>query len=486
MRAACGLVVLVAISNVVTAAEVRVDSLPALKQAIAAARPGDHIVVADGEYESSGAITIAVAGTGEQPIVITSSTVGGVEIRGEAGFRLERPAAYVVIRGFVFTHKAGEMELEPGVHHCRVTRNIFDLQVRNRARYLSVSGDDNEIDHNIFRNKDTEGQMFHLQGPGSQGMAQRTWIHHNYFHDFRNSRRNNSSALHIGHSGRSMTPAYSVVEHNLFVRTEGENEGAICNKASDNIYRFNTLGEDSTELSLRHGKRCLVYGNFFVGGNGLRFFSHDHRIYGNYFENCRPAIAIGNGGATIPPGPLTSHERPERVHIVFNTLVNNRANVRMSRRRNGLGAIDLVFANNIIVGGDEAVTIDGPLTNPTWEGNIVWKNDGGPGDIPTSGFTEVDPGLQAARGGRYRLRDDSSAIGKGVGSYPYVLLDIDGQPRGESKDVGADQVSKEPDTNRGLAPDEVGPHAPDEERPWISAPKLDVEWISAGDGTTAL
>ena len=82
-----------------------------------------------------------------------------------------------------------------------------------------------EIDHNEFRDKNTEGQMLHVEGPGDDGMAQRAWIHHNYFHDFANSGRNNSSALHIGHSARSMTPAHAAVEHNLFERTEGENEG---------------------------------------------------------------------------------------------------------------------------------------------------------------------------------------------------------------------------------------------------------------------
>jgi poly(beta-D-mannuronate) lyase len=460
------------------AAEVRVDSLPALEKAIAKAAPGDTIVVANGSYVTSGTIAIAAAGTKERPIVIAAETTGGVEIKGEGGFRLARPAAYVAIRGFVFTHQAGEMEIPAGVHHCRITRNVFELAVADRARYLSVSGDDNEIDHNTFRNKSTEGQMLQVQGPGSREMAQRTWIHHNYFHDFANSRRNNSSALHVGHSARSMTSAYAVVEHNLFVRTQGENEGAICNKASDNVYRFNTFGDDSTELSLRHGKRCLVYGNFFLGGNGLRFFSHDHRIYSNYFENCRPAIAIGNGGATIPPGPLTSHERPERVQVVYNTLVNNRQNVRMSARRNGLGATDLVFANNIIVGGNTAVSIDGPLANPKWEGNILWSNGGGAGDMPASGFTAVDPQLARADGTRFKLDKGSPAIGKGVDSYPYATLDIEGQPRGEAKDVGADQVSTESRSNRELTPADVGPTAPEESRPLISAPALAVEWIA--------
>ncbi len=472
-----GLVTSFAVAGLLSAAEFPVDSLPALEQAIAAAAPGDHIILADGRYVSSGPIAVAAAGTAEQPIVIAAKTVGGVEIQGEAGFRLESPAAYVVIQGFVFTHKAGEMVLAAGVHHCRITRNVFELAVTGRARYLSVNGDDNEIDHNTFRNKNTEGQMFQVEGPDSRTMAQRNWIHHNYFHDFRNSRRNNSSALHIGHSGRSMSSAYSVVEHNLFIRTTGENEGAICNKATDNIYRFNTFGERSSELSLRHGKRCLVYGNFFVGGNGLRFFSHDHRIYNNYFENCRPAIAIGNGGATIPPGPLTSHERPDRVQIVYNTLVNNRANVQMGRRRNGLGANDLVFANNIIVGGNAAVSIDGPLANPTWQGNILWNNEGGPGDIPANGFTEVDPGLAPDEHGRYKIGESSPAIRSGVGSYPYVTHDLVGRSRGEAKDVGADQLSTEPETNRILTPTDVGPDAPEQDRNWIAAPVLNVEWI---------
>jgi poly(beta-D-mannuronate) lyase len=466
-----------AVSQAISAAERRVSSVTELQRAVADAAPGDRIVVGDGRYEFAEPIVIVAAGTSESPIVITAASIGGVEIRGAAGFRLQSPAAYVVIRGFVFAHRAGELDVAAGVHHCRITRNVFALQVTGRARYLHVMGDDIEIDHNVFRNKDTEGQMVHVQGAGEREMAQRAWIHHNHFHDFRNSRRNNSSALHIGHSARSMTSAYAVVEHNLFARTEGENEGAICNKATDNVYRFNTFGERSSELSLRHGKRCLVYGNFFLGGNGLRFFGHDHRIYSNYFEGCRPAITIGNGGATIPPGPLTSHERPDRVHVVYNTLVDNRSNVQMIGRQNGLGANDLEFSNNIIVGGNKAVSIDGPLANPKWEGNILWNNDGGPGDIPNGGFVMVDPRLARGTDRLYQLADDSPAIGQGVGRYPYVALDIDGQPRGKTPDVGADQFSTERATNRPLAAADVGPDAPEGDRPWISSPTVAVPWI---------
>jgi hypothetical protein len=465
------LVALIAGAPILSAATVGVDSLGALKQAIDKAKPGDRIVVADGKYTSSGAIPIKKAGTEKQPIVIEARTVGGVEINGDAGLQIVSPATFVVIKGFIFTHNAGSMEIAAGAHHCRVTRNVFELKVTGRATYMTVDGDDNEIDHNTFRNKKTEGQMLMVQGPGTQ-MAKRNWIHHNYFLDFGKGAPNNASGLHVGSSHRSMDSGFTVAECNLFVRNVGENEGAICNKSTDNIYRFNTI-RDSTELSLRHGHRVQVYGNFMLNSSGLRFFAHDHQIFSNYFEQCRPAIAIGNGASTIPPGPLTSHQRPDRVKVVYNTLVNNRSNVQMGGRKEGIGADDLVFANNIIQGGNKAVSIAGPLKNPKWEGNIIWKTEGGAGDMPAEGFREINPGLVKDDRGVFRLGEGNAAIGKGVGSYPFVTLDIDGQPRpAEKVDVGADQFSTEIATNRPLTDADVGPDAPQEgDRPIISAPK---------------
>ena len=471
-------VVVVLLTPVLHAASVEVSSLDQLKQTIAKAEPGDRIIVADGKYSSPEPITVAATGSLKRPIVIEAKTVGGVEIDGDAGFKIANGAACVVIQGFVFTHKAGSMEIDAGAHHCRVTRNVFALKIHKgeRATFLTVNGDDNEIDHNTFRDKNTEGQMLFVQGPGTQ-MAKRNWVHHNLFLNFGKGAPNNASGLHFGSSHRSMDPGYSIAEHNLFVKNIGENEGAICSKTTDAIYRYNTI-VDSTELSLRHGHRAQVYGNFFINSSGLRFFAHDHRIYSNYFEQCRPAIAIGNGDATIPPGPLTSHQRPDRVQVVHNTLVNNRANVQMGGRKNGLGADDFVFANNLIQGGNQAVKIDGPLKNPKWEGNIIWQTNGGAGDLPGGGFREVDPKLVKDERGVWRLAEGSPAIGAGVGAYPFVTVDIDGQRRqGDKLDVGADQFVKEqaPVLNRPLTEADVGPNAPAElDRPLISAP--DVTW----------
>jgi poly(beta-D-mannuronate) lyase len=443
------------------AVEVRVSSMAELRSAIAVASPGDKIIVKDGSYVNEDSINIANSGTKLLPIEISAETVGGVELKGAAGFTFSSPAAYVVLRGFKLTHKAGTVDLTAGTDHCRVTRNVFELKGAGRASYMTVSGDDHEIDHNTFQNKKTEGQMLVVQGPPGAAMAQRTWIHHNFFYNFENSRRNNSSALHIGHSSRSLSAAHSVVEYNLFIKTRGENEGAICNKSSDNTYRFNTIGEGCTELSLRHGNRCLVYGNFFIGTRGgLRFFGDDHRIFSNYFQHNRPALQIGNGGANVPPAKLTSHDRPDRVQLVFNTFVDNQSNVVMLNRNKGLGATQFVFANNVIRGGGTAVSINGPLPDATWQGNIVWAAEDEVGDIPSSGYASIDPQFVEDADGRYRLPPGSAAIGRGDGSYPYVDVDIDGQKRVVKLDVGADQFSTSAPVNRVLTPADVGPSAP--------------------------
>ena len=41
------------------------------------------------------------------------------------------------------------------------------------------------------------------------------------------------------------------VEYNLFIKCRGENEGMVCNKSCDNVYRYNTITDGTRELSLR-------------------------------------------------------------------------------------------------------------------------------------------------------------------------------------------------------------------------------------------
>lgn len=373
-----------------TARDIKVNSIAALQQVINNSIPGDQIVLANGIYTTKESIVIKNAGTSVNKITVKAESAGGTEISGTNGFLLIPPASYIIIQGFKFTHNTGTNSISAGVTHCLITNNIFEcLPVNAGTRpYLTVSGDDNEISYNTFRYKKDEGQMLSIQGPGGEKMAKRTWIHHNYFHDFTPPGKNNCSAIQIGLSSRSMDSAYCVVEYNLFVRTEGENEGAICHKACNNIIRFNTFGERSEELSLRHGNNSQVYGNFFINTTGLRFSGDNHLIYNNYYNGCSKAIVCTNGDGEVSEGSkLTCHDRPDRVKVEYNTIIDCKSSYQMPGRNNGMGATGITFSHNIIRGGSP-VSIEGSYPGSVWKENILFNTSGG--DMPATGFTTAE------------------------------------------------------------------------------------------------
>jgi Chondroitinase B/HYR domain len=443
------------LSALASAATYEVASVADLQSAIAVAVPGDTIIVKNGVYTTSAAISVNRVGTAAAPILIKAETVGGVEFQGTHGISLSSPAAYVVIEGFIFSHASGRISMPTGTHHSRYTRNIF--QCVGDGPYLSVSGNDHEVDYNEFRNKSTVGNMISVSGSGSQ-VAQRLWIHHNYFHDFTNAGENGAETLRFGLSGLSLSTGDGLVEYNLFVRCNGENE-LISNKSSGNTYRYNTLLDSpGAQLTLRHGNDCLAYGNYLRNTAGLRIFGDRHQVFSNYFEGNSIGIDMGNGDGEVADGAaLTSHDRPDDCTVSFNTFVNNSTQYQMGGRTDGLGATNATVANNIFQGGTQAVRISttAPYTG-TWEGNILW-NVPTVGDIPASGYTVENPLLAPDASGVFHIQAGSPAIGAAVGSYPAVTVDMDGQPRDAAKDKGADELSSAPIIAKILTVSDVGP-----------------------------
>jgi poly(beta-D-mannuronate) lyase len=435
------------------AKKIVVTSIAELQQAINAAMPGDIILLKNGVYPTTGDITINKAGTKAQPITIAAEEQGGAEIAGSSGFNLVAPASWIVIRGFKFTHAASKARSGSGTSFCEWTHNVFETP--GTGEYLLVAGSDHQVDYNTFQNKDSLGRFIAIRGSGSQ-IAERLWIHHNYFKTQKNQgNRNGAEALQFGLSGFSLSSSNSIVEYNLFEDCEGENE-LISIKASRVTVRYNTIRNCPAQFTLRHGNFNEVYGNYFINTPGLRIFGDDHLIYSNHFENCNIGINIGNGGAEVADGAaLTSHDRPDRVLIAFNTLVNNKANIIQTARSSGLGSTYITVVNNIVQGGGPAASIVGPSVSPVWEGNIIF-NTNGAGDMPAGSYTTADPKLTRDALGEYHLQKGSPAIDAGKGNYAAVTTDMDGQPRTGKLDVGADEISTQPVKVRILNPSNVG------------------------------
>jgi hypothetical protein len=429
------------------AATYHVGSIAELQTRIDTAVPGDTIIMRRGVYTTSAYVTVSRQGTENDPIRIVAQWPGAVEITGTHGFNVLSPASHIEIRGFRFTHLSGRNHVRSGATHVRFTLNVFECP--GDGAYLTIAGHDARADLNIFRNKSTVGNMIDVRGSGSQ-IAQRVWIHHNYFHDFTSPGVNGAETIRFGLSGLSLSDGFGTIEFNLFIRATGENE-MLSIKASSNVIRYNVLLDSpGAQITLRHGNENLVYGNFLRGTDGIRIFGDRHQVFSNYLEGNTGGINIGNGAGEVADGaPLTTHDRPDDCVITFNTLVNNTRNYYMTGRTNGLGATNTVFANNILQGGGAAASLNGLYTGGAWNGNITWQTAGA-GAMPPDTYDEIDPLLEPDALGVFRPQSGSPAIDSATGDYPAVTLDMDGQPRTDPKDKGADEVT--PTRDKGLLP----------------------------------
>jgi Chondroitinase B/Carbohydrate binding module (family 6)/Carbohydrate binding module (family 35) len=437
---------------------IRVSSISQLQGAADRAMPGDRIELADGVYTTSAPIRLTRSGTASAPITIAAQHVGAAEIRGSDGFTFD-PVSYVVVSGFRFTH-AGGVTLPADAHHLRFTRNVVQI-AGSALNWVTVVGNDCEVDHNTFQNKSTEGVFLQISGPGESAMAQRTWVHHNYFFNHTFSGSNGGESIRLGFSFRQLSSAFAVVEYNLFERANGDSE-AISVKSADNIVRFNTIRNSVGSIVLRHGNRNLVEGNLMLGGSaGIRFYDNDHVVINNVIQGGSGQIIAGSGTIVDDTTGSTAHARPDRVLVAFNTVVGNHTNlIQVGQGTADLGPNSCTFANNIVVGGGSGglVHID-EGTNLVWQGNIVWAGTGG--NMPSSGYRVVNPGLVLDAGGLRRLGSASSpAVDRAVGTYAQVTRDMDLQPRSGTKDVGADEFVTGAPNRRPLTTADVGPAAP--------------------------
>jgi parallel beta-helix repeat protein len=458
---AAGIVAVAAVAglpvNAVAAPRVStVSSIAALHSAADAAQPGDRIELTDGTYTTSGSITLRRSGSSAASITIAAQHVGKAEIKGSGGFSFA-DSDYVTVEGFRLRHGGG-FSVPAGSHHVRLTRNLVQL-TSSSGNWVTVTGNDVEVDHNTFQNKSTEGVFLQISGPGDSAMAQRTRVHHNYFHDHTFDGDNGGESIRLGYSYRQLSSANATIEYNLFERANGDSE-AISVKSSDNTVRYNTIRDSRGSIVLRHGNRNLVEGNLMIGNTaGIRFYDNDHVVINNVIQGGTGQIIAGSGDIADDTSGATSHARPDRVLVAFNTVSGNgKPLLQVGQGTDRLGPNQCTFADNIFVGGGSGALLDiDEATGTTWQGNIVWAGTGG--NAPSGGYRSVNPALTTDSGGLRRLSDASPAIDAAVGSYSQASKDMDLQTRSGAKDVGADEYSTSGTQRRPLAASDVGPNA---------------------------
>ncbi|MEP4079412.1 chondroitinase-B domain-containing protein [Haloferula sp.] len=456
------------------ASETKVHTESELSAAIRKAQPGDSIVMAKGTWTDI-EIDFDTDGLVNQPITLRAEVDGQVKLEGSSSLKIA--GDHLVVRGLHFTNGSiadgGHVIAFQGsssdlANHSRLTQCAITDYNPSKAstnyKWVSVFGMHNRVDHCAFTGMKHEGVTLTVWLKDS-APANHTRIDNNLFADRATGRGNGFETIRIGTSTRSMQDSEAIVEDNYFYRCNGEIE-IISNKSVGNIYRRNTFESCKGQLTLRHGNKCLVEGNFFLGNgvsesSGVRVIGEDHVVVNNYFKdlrgkNARAALAIYSG---VPDSPLNRYFQVKRALIAFNTFSGCRENfvIGLNSNDTSLPPLDCKIANNI------CESSDGPLIkyrrkpiNMKYEGNIF--HGAKLGITQPTGIQIVDPLLSSDSDKLMRPAPDSPAIDSAKGSYPDITTDMDGHARpSSSKDIGADEFAPTTPTVTPLNREKAGP-----------------------------
>jgi hypothetical protein len=304
-------------------------------------------------------------------------------------------------------------------------------------------------------------------------VSQHDIIDHNYLKNVGPRIGNGMETIRLGVGELAGTSGFTVIEYNLFEECNGDAE-IISVKCDDNIIRSNTFLRCQGSVCLRQSSRSLIEGNYFfgegkAGTGGVRVFRDSNIVINNYFtgltgKGYAGTLALPNGDKEDFVAHAAGHLPPAHNIIAFNTLVGNTHNIEIGFTHGGKAELpphDNVIANNLIVGNlNDAFEIYTVPVNQIFEGNICLLSQKAKMGIDATPAQAkvIDPKLEL-KDGLWRLTAESPARQAAVGSYAFVTVDMDGQPRSAIKDVGADEFSSEKVIRQPLHIADVGPDA---------------------------
>jgi poly(beta-D-mannuronate) lyase len=384
-----------------------VGDVKAFNEAIKSAKPGATIVLAAGVWKDADLrIPATVVGTAEAPIRIVAETPGQTILSGTS--RLRIGGRFVVVDGLAFRdftdsghiiqfrNDSDEPASDSTLTNVSIAKPLAtDKDADVSSHWISVYGLRNRVTRCHVEGKRTSSPMLTVWVT-TTGTPDEHVISRNFFAGRPPLGKNGGETIRVGTSDVSMNNSRTIVEENLFQNCDGESE-IISNKSCENIYRRNTFLSSKGGLVLRHGNRCLVENNYFLGNNlegtgGIRLIGEDHRIIGNHLQglagtNFESAFPICDA---IPDSPLNGYFQVKRALVSRNTIVDCAQSmifgVGTGARNRILPALDSAFESNLISSTHSPLirVLNAPL-NPTFTGNLF---DGELGtDLP--GFTKT-------------------------------------------------------------------------------------------------
>ena len=299
-----------------------VKNIEELKTANKQAKPGDIIILQNGEW-SNVTMSLNCNGTKEQPITFKAQTPGKVLITGKS--KLLLGGHFIVIDGLNFSNGyAGEdaiikfsIDKNEIAGNCRVTNTLIN-DFNNPGRldenyWVAFYGKNNRIDHCSFFNKKNIGVLMAVILEDARSRENFHSIDHNYFGFRLPLASNGGEMIRVGVSEHCEFNSNTQIVDNFFEHCDGETE-IISIKSCRNIVRNNLFKECQGAVVLRHGNFNTVQNNVFLGNNkegtgGVRIINKGQWVINNLFYKCRGTgfrspLSIMNG---VPDSPANRY-----------------------------------------------------------------------------------------------------------------------------------------------------------------------------------
>ena len=378
------------ISCAAPANETVVKSEAEYRDAVKTLRPGDTIVLANGEWRDF-EVLFTGEGTASRPITLQAETKGRVFLSGQSNLRLA--GEYLQVSGLVFkegyspTNTVIAFRSTQGefANNSRVTEVVID-HFNNPERFeedywVMMYGKNNRFDHNHLEGKSNQGVTMAVRLDSRESQENYHLIDHNYFGPRPVLGSNGGETLRIGNSHYSMSNSFTTVENNYFDRCNGEVE-IISSKSGGNSFRGNLFFESRGTLTLRHGNNNVVENNVFLGNGvdhtgGIRVINKGQVIRNNYMHGLTGhrfggALVVMNG---VPNSPIN------RYHQVEDAVIENNSIIATDHIELAAGAdeeraappLSTAFRNNLIYNedGSNNIAVHDDIGGIEFVGNVL-------------------------------------------------------------------------------------------------------------------
>lgn len=407
-----------------SAAETLVANVAEFDAAVKAAKPGDTIVLRNGEWRDA-ELNFRAAGelkfTGR--ITLRAETPGQVILTGKS--RLSIGGKWLTVEGLHWKNTAAADEViafridsktlaeECRLRDCAIVDDAAtDSDGASASRkWVSIYGRRNVVEQCRFDGKRSAGALLVVwipdDAPQYDAAQPRSfqWNHvveNNFFGPRAKLGKNGGETIRVGDSKTSLKCCEVRVFDNYFYRCDGEAE-IISNKSCDNAYIGNVFVGCSGALTLRHGHRCSVGMTIFFadgrpGCGGVRVVGENHKVVGSLFDrltgdDARAALCIMNG---IPNTPADGYSQVRGLLVENNRFVGCKQNILVGfadkdRKEQSLAPDGLTFKGNS-VNATQAPVFE-VVTQPTAVTSSTNTYSGDLGLSTRKGWTEPAAGM---------------------------------------------------------------------------------------------